>query len=101
MQFILPLTLIATFAGLAAIAQAVPTSAPDKPLPEKRGKPIVTFDKLFRAADTDGDGALSKAEAEGGGMNRIVQYFDRLDANKDGKVTREEMRALVRSRVMT
>lgn len=101
MQFILPLTLIATFAGLAAIAQAVPTSTPDKPLPENRNKPIVTFDKLFRAADTDGDGALTKAEAESGKMDRIVQHFDRLDVNKDGKVSREEMRALVRSRVMT
>ena len=47
----------------------------------------------LRAADKDGDGALSKAEAEAAGMKRLVENFDRLDANKDGKVTREEMRA--------
>jgi hypothetical protein len=101
MQFTLPLIFIAAFAGLAVIAQAVPTSISEKPLAENRSKPVVTFDKLFRAADTDGDGGLSRTEAKISGMDRIVQYFNRLDANKDDKVTREEMRALVRNRVMT
>lgn len=102
MQFTLPLIFIAAFAGLAVITQAVPASISEKPHPENRSKSVVTFDKLFRAADTDGDGALSRTEAKSGGMDRIVQYFNRLDANKDDKVTREEMRALVRSRrVMT
>jgi hypothetical protein len=45
------------------------------------------------AADKDGDGAISKAEADGAGMKRLSANFDKIDANKDGKITREEMRA--------
>ncbi|MGB7480195.1 MAG: EF-hand domain-containing protein [Burkholderiaceae bacterium] len=51
------------------------------------------FDARFKAADTDGDGALSKAEAQAAGMQKIVARFDQLDANHDGKLTREELRA--------
>jgi Ca2+-binding EF-hand superfamily protein len=47
----------------------------------------------FKAADTDGDGALTKAEAEAGKLDRLVQHFDQLDANKDGKIGPEEAHA--------
>ncbi len=43
-------------------------------------------------ADTNKDGGLSKAEAQAGGMNRLVEHFDAIDTNKDGKITPEEMR---------
>ena len=46
----------------------------------------------MKAADKDGDGALSKAEADAAGMTRLSKNFDKLDANKDGKVTRAEMK---------
>lgn len=46
----------------------------------------------WKAADTDGDGALSRAEVEAAKMPRLSRDFDRLDANKDGKLTPEEMR---------
>jgi hypothetical protein len=39
--------------------------------------------------DSDGDGALSLAEARGG----IERHFGELDANRDGSVTEAEMRA--------
>lgn len=45
----------------------------------------------FKAADTDGDGALTKAEAQAGKMPKLVEHFDRLDVNKDGKIGPEEM----------
>lgn len=57
-----------------------------------RGK-SAQFDAKFKAADKDGDGALTKAEAEAGQLKGIVTHFDEIDANKDGKVTREELRA--------
>jgi Ca2+-binding EF-hand superfamily protein len=47
----------------------------------------------FAKADTNKDGALSKAEAQAAGMNRLVENFDAIDTNKDGKITTEEMRA--------
>ena len=46
----------------------------------------------FKAADKNGDGAISKSEADAAGMKRLSKNFDKVDANKDGKVTREEMR---------
>ena len=46
----------------------------------------------FKKADTDGDGALSKAEAEKS-MPRLAKDFDAIDTNKDGKLTQDELRA--------
>jgi len=46
----------------------------------------------FRHADTDGDGAISRAEAEKHAP-RLAQKFDQIDSNKDGKLTQDELRA--------
>ena len=45
----------------------------------------------MKAADTNGDGMISKAEAAA--LPRLAQNFDEIDANKDGQVTSDEMRA--------
>jgi len=46
----------------------------------------------MRALDADGDRQLSRAEVSGK-MPRLEARFDSLDANRDGKLSREEMRA--------
>ncbi len=46
----------------------------------------------FKHADTDGDGAISRAEAEKNAP-RLAQKFDLIDSNKDGKLTQDELRA--------
>lgn len=46
---------------------------------------------LIKRWDTDGDGAVSKAEWTAAG--RPAERFDTVDANKDGKVTAAEMEA--------
>ncbi len=46
----------------------------------------------FKHADTDGDGAISRAEAAKNAP-RLAQKFDLIDGNKDGKLTQDEMRA--------
>ena len=46
----------------------------------------------WKAADKDGDGALSRAEVDAAKMPMLSRDFDRLDANKDGKLTADEMR---------
>jgi Ca2+-binding EF-hand superfamily protein len=46
----------------------------------------------LRALDTDGDSQLSRAEI-GDKMPRLAADFDQLDGNRDGKLSREEMRA--------
>lgn len=55
------------------------------------------FDEFFARADSDGDGALSRAEAQKG-MPRVAQKFDRIDADHDGKITREEIRAYLQAK---
>jgi hypothetical protein len=55
------------------------------------------FEERFRRADADGDGALTRAEAEGG-MPRLARRFDALDADHDGRVTLEEVEAARKAR---
>ena len=47
-------------------------------------------DERWKAADKDGDGAISRAEAEVS-MPRMAESFKTFDANADGKVSRDEM----------
>jgi Ca2+-binding EF-hand superfamily protein len=67
---------------------------PGKMDPEKMRR---MFDERFKKADTNGDGALSKAEAEKG-MPMLARDFDAIDTNKDGKVTQDEIRAAMEKR---
>lgn len=53
--------------------------------------------KAFKAADKNGDDALDLAEAQAG-MPMLSGHFAMVDADKDGKVTRQEMRAHMQSR---
>jgi len=43
-------------------------------------------------ADKDGDGRVSRAEATSAGAERSGEWFDKLDLNKDGYLTKEETR---------
>lgn len=97
MQYVLISMLIgALLGGGMAIAQFPAETSKES----KKPRTLVKFDEQFKAADKDGDGALTRSEAESARMVRVVDNFDRLDAYKDGKVTRNEIRALVRSRLI-
>jgi hypothetical protein len=37
--------------------------------------------------------ALTKSQAQAAGMKKVVLHFEKIDANGDGLVTREELRA--------
>jgi hypothetical protein len=43
-------------------------------------------------ADKDGDGRVSRAEATNSGAERSGKWFDKLDLDKDGYVTQDEMK---------
>ncbi len=45
--------------------------------------------KVLKSIDTDGDGKISKAEA----LAAAAARFEKADANKDGFLTQEEMKA--------
>jgi len=44
----------------------------------------------FAEQDTNGDGALSESEVEG---SRLARHFSRIDANDDGQLTPDELKA--------
>lgn len=50
------------------------------------------FAERFKRADRDGNGAISRAEAELS-IPRLARRFDRFDANKDGQITMDELAA--------
>jgi Ca2+-binding EF-hand superfamily protein len=52
----------------------------------------------WKLSDKDGDGLLSKAEAESADMPRLVRDFDKLDRNKDGKLSHEEAEASMKKK---
>jgi len=69
------LVAVALFAG-TAMAGDPPAS--DAPRDEMR-------------ADTDHDGRISRAEYDAAGSQRRSDWFDKLDLNKDGYISQDEM----------
>src|SRR4051812_38611466 len=53
------------------------------------------FMERLKAADTNGDGMLSKQEAAA--LPRIAERFDAIDANGDGQVTADELHAFMKA----
>ncbi|WP_242690984.1 EF-hand domain-containing protein [Lysobacter enzymogenes] len=54
-------------------------------------KQRIEFDKGFAAADVNGDGGIDRNEAKI--HEALVEHFDKLDTDKDGKLSRREMTA--------
>lgn len=83
-----PLTFLAITAAtlMARTASAEPTEGAGK---GDRGQKM---QQRLKAADKDGDGKISKSEAEAS-LPRLAKHFDQIDTNKDGFLTRDEMHA--------
>lgn len=92
----LKILLAATLAALATTAIAAPggPGCPQGATPgsaECAGRGAKGIER-FKAADKNGDGLISLAEAQAA-MPRVASNFDAIDANKDGQLTHEELRA--------
>jgi Ca2+-binding EF-hand superfamily protein len=90
---VVALALAAT--GLPTLAQ---TSAPKK-TKEERQAAKDKYEAQFKAADTNGDGGLSKEElSKSKDHGVIMKNFDAMDTDKDGKVTMAEHRAWLKAK---
>ena len=65
--------------------------APLSPPADGKGERGHKMHERLKAADKDGDGKISRAEAVA--MPRLAKHFDQIDTNKDGFLGREEMKA--------
>jgi len=84
-------TLIAALFVVPAIGFAAdnPTPANSAPKHDRAG--------FFKKVDTNGDGMISKAEAEKNAP-RLAKRFDKIDTNKDGQLSKDELRAYFESK---
>lgn len=76
--------LLSASIGTSAVFAQTPPEAP-------KGERAHKMHDRIKAADKDGDGKISRAEAVA--LPRIAKHFDEIDTNKDGFVTKEELKA--------
>jgi len=96
----IPLTLFVCTLGLAlGTGVSIAQSSPRTVSVNKQPHYSFVFEKRFKKMDTDGDGTLSRSEAEHSHMRNLIENFDRLDTNRDGKITREELHAFIQGKL--
>lgn len=74
---------------LGCMALAPLAAGADEPVPPPPGPPPGAAER-WAAHDTDGDGAISLAEAQANAP-RLAQDFAKFDTDGDGRITRAEM----------
>jgi Ca2+-binding EF-hand superfamily protein len=83
---------ILTALGLGSAALLTFADQPQGPLGSPAAHPgHHAMGERLRAADTNGDGMISRDEAAA--LPRLAKHFDEIDANHDGQITREELKA--------
>jgi Ca2+-binding EF-hand superfamily protein len=76
-------------AAVLTVSAQMPAFAADDAKTQK-------LEERFKAADKDGDGKLTKAEAEAG-MPRLAKNFDRIDTDHKGYITLDQLKAAMAS----
>ena len=79
---------LTTLAASFAFAQS-PTAPAD---PAKTERRAAHMQERLKAADKNGDGKISREEAAAS-LPKLAKHFDKIDANKDGYITKEEIKA--------
>jgi len=85
-------TALALVSGLVVAQQPAPTDARGD-REAMRAEWRAKADARFAEADKDGDGTLDRIEVQG--LNeRLAENFERVDANADGELSRDELTAM-------
>lgn len=82
---------ILTALGLASAALLTFADEPQGPLGTHAGHARHGMMQRLKAADTNGDGMISRDEAKA--LPKLAAHFDEIDANGDGQITRDELKA--------
>ena len=82
-----PLFLLILLARLALSAQPPPAAHPDAKLKRE-------WEQRFRAADADKSRSLDRKEAAAGLPKVLARNFDRIDTDRSGGITPEELWAM-------
>lgn len=69
------------------------TAAVITPALAQSGDRAAKMQERLKAADTNGDGLIDRSEAEAG-LPRVAEHFDKLDADGDGKLSRDELQKM-------
>lgn len=86
--------IVATLTAIALVSAATLVMAEDKSAGAKHSRGAGM--ERLKAADTNADGLISRAEAAS--LPRVASHFDQIDANKDGQLGADEMRAFREAR---
>jgi hypothetical protein len=82
---------VALLLGALPVAAAFGQQAVD---PAKAAQMQAAFQKRFAAADANGDGKLTKQEADGK-MPFVYKHFDEIDTTHQGFVTKDQIAAYI------
>ncbi|MBL4886099.1 MAG: EF-hand domain-containing protein [Planctomycetaceae bacterium] len=86
------LTAFVVLVSATSLAFAAPGDGQGKGKPGKKRMP--TPEGMLKHLDKNGDGSISKAEAP----ERMATNFDRMDANSDGAISLDELKAMFKKR---
>ena len=57
----------------------------------KRYERGIEMRERIKAADADGNGAISIKEANEAGLDKLIGHFDKIDSDGDGEITKAEL----------
>ena len=75
------------------------TGAELKALRAKRFERGIEIRERIKAADADGNGAISNNEANEAGLDKIIEHFDKIDSDGDGEITKQELKDIGNKRI--
>jgi Ca2+-binding EF-hand superfamily protein len=72
---------------------AMPVFAADQGVPDNKARDA-RFNQVFHGLDTNGSGSLSRQEVASKAP-ALAENFDNIDANRDGELTKKEIRGAI------